>query len=678
MNILVPDSWLREFLKTKATPKQIKECLSLCGPSVDRIKRVGTEVVYEIEITSNRPDLMSVAGIAREASAILPCFGLKTSLISDLYRLKFLKGSTLRSMCKIEPSKRLKLAVKTDSLLNPRWTSVVFEKVKIGPSPDWLKKRLELVGVRALNNVIDVTNYLLKTYGQPAHVFDYDAIKGHTMILRASKKNEKLTTLDGKTHHLTGDDIVIADGSGKLIDLCGIMGGQNSAVQPTSQRIILFLQTYEPARIRRTMMTLGHRSDAGTLFEKGLDPELVLPVFREGIELVKKLTGGKIAGEIIDLYPSPYQPPTVKCSRQKLNQYLGKELSAKETKNMLHSLGFQLTLTEKEISAKVPSFRRDVSLDVDIIEEIARIYGFHNLPARLPDKEPPVVIPAPIFRWEEEIKIRLRDWGFTEVYTYSMISEELMDTFGLDKTKTYKITNPLSNEWVYLRPHLFPSVLEAVKQNLKTKDDLKIFELSMAYCYRENDLPLETPTLIVIWTGKKFLEAKGLAESIFKIFGIDFPDYIQKDNNQLSNVYGDNHLILGDFGSLGEINNQLISKMGITKPITRLYLDFTKLVAHAKPVKRYHPLPKYPPIVEDLAFVVPENFEIGPLASTLKKANPLVIDVSLLDIHENTRTLHITYQDPNRNLTNEDIKPIREKLIKLATEKFSLSLKTVD
>lgn len=620
MNILIPDNWIREYLKTKATPLQIKEYLSLCGPSVERI----TNDVYEIEVTSNRPDSMSVFGIAREAAAILPRFGISAKLVGNPYTFK---GSTFKG------SK--KLAVSADSSLCPRWTSVVIDRVSVKPSPLWMQKHLAATGIRPINSVIDITNYLMRAYGQPAHAFDYDEVKGGVMKLRASKKGEKITTLDGKTHTLAGGDIVIEDGSGRLIDLCGIMGAKNSRIKETTKTIVLFMQIYDPARIRKTSMALAHRTEAATLFEKGLDPELVLPTVYKGIELMEELTGGRVASKIYDLYPKPYKPYTVSVSRQKLDAYLGISLKDKEIKEILTSLGLGSGL-----SIQVPSFRRDIQIDVDIIEEIARIYGYHNIKPTLPDSAPPMTEPDALLAWEDEIKIRLRDWGYTEVLTYSMISEEL-----LGESTAYKIANPLSSDWVYMRPQLLPSMLAAVKDNIHLKKDLQLFELSMVYEYRKDDLPREKPTLIVACTGKKYFELKGLAESLFDLFGIPFA--------------------LDGYGSI-ELHDH----------ITILTLDFEKLVKNAKPTKTYIPIPKYPPIVEDIAFTVPEQFHVGPLIEAFKKAHPLISKVSLLDVHESTRTIHIEYQNPSRNLTNEDIEPIREKLIKLAEEKFGVTLKT--
>src|SRR3989344_4669902 len=392
MNILIPDQWLREYLKTKATPEQIKEYLSLCGPSVERITKVADEIVYDIEITTNRPDSMSVIGIAREAAAILPRFNISAKFTNDPYKLNtdnyILRASGASREVTLKSSKPL--SIKTNPVLNPRWTSVVLTNVTVKDSPVWLKKYLELTGIRPLNNVIDITNYLMRAYGQPAHAFDYDRIgknknKIPVMLLRESKNGEGLTTLDGKTHTLPGHDIVIEDGNGTLIDLCGIMGAENSSIKNATTSVVLFMQTYDPGHIRKSSMALAHRTEAATLFEKGLDLELVLPTIYKSVELMQELAHAQIASPVYDVYDSKYEPVNVTVSKEKLTTYLGGAvLPDEEITDILQSLQLEAKLTKTEITVKVPSFRRDIAIDVDIIEEVAQTYGNHRIVATLP------------------------------------------------------------------------------------------------------------------------------------------------------------------------------------------------------------------------------------------------------------------------------------------------------
>jgi phenylalanyl-tRNA synthetase beta chain len=670
MNILIPDSWLREFLKTKATPKEIQRCLSLCGPSVERIKKTGDDYLYDVEITTNRPDAMSVTGVAREAATILPQFGIPAKFIDDPYAMQ---TKPFINAHKKDSEAGKKLSIKTDARLVPRWTSIVLAGVRVAPSPAWLKQKLEATGIRSINNVIDITNYLMRAYGQPAHAFDYDEIRGAHMILRESRKGEKIVTLDGKTHTLPGGDIIIEDGMGRIIDLCGIMGAENSSIKPGTSTVMLFTQTYNPVNIRRTSMALGVRSEASSLFEKGLDCELTLPALIRGVELMEKLTGARTASKLYDVYPRPYKPYSVAVSKEKTRGYIGTTLTNSEIKKILAPLGFTPSISKKDITVTVPSFRTDVTLDVDVVEELSRIYGYHNIPTKLPEGEPPVVIPDPELAWEQEIKIRLRDWGFTELYTYSMISEKLMGTFGLNTKKAYKIANPLSAEWLYMRPTLWPSMLTGIEQNLHARTDLRVFELSMRYVWRPNDLPNERPVLLIGWTGHKFREAKGLAQAIFTLFGLK---HLSSDKPKPLQWYGETHLQLGEYGSVGEVTEQLLNKLGIHEPITMLDLEIDTLVKNADRSKTYHPISKYPPIVEDLSFIVPAGFQVGPLIDVLSRVHKLIESITFLDAYENKRTFRVTYNDPTKNLTGMDVAPIRQKLIEYAGEKFGAAVVT--
>ncbi len=670
MNIVIPDSWLREHVITKATPKHIQEYLSLCGPSVERINRIGKEVVYDIEVTANRPDTMSVVGVAREAASILPRFGIRAQLVGDPYQTP-LKGPTLQG------SLRKRLIISTDSVLNPRFTAIVMENVNVAPSPKWLARRLELTGTRAINNVVDITNYIMKLYGQPVHAFDFDAIASSntsaTLTLRASKKGEKVTTLDGAVHSLPGNDIVIEDYTGRLIDLCGIMGGASSQISDKTTTIILFVQTYNPIHIRHTSMALAHRTEASTRFEKSLDPELVLPSMIKGIELMRSITNGTIASRLYDIYPKPYRPYTVSLAKEKLYTYLGEKLSDTDINAMLSPLGFTVTTTANDIVVRVPSFRRDVTIDVDLIEEIARIYGYHAIAPRLPANEPPLIIPGNTLAWEEELKIRLRDWGYTETYTYSMISEELMEAFHLNKRTAYKISNPLSSEWVYMRPSLLPSMLAAISQNLAYCDTLRLFELSMCYHPNKGGLPKETPTLLVAWTGDAFRHAKGLAQAILSLFGIAWPREELLSSSQ--HVQHARSLSLAPYGWLGAIAQEFLTTMHINVPVVILELDVSVMTKHANPAKKYMPIPKYPPVVEDLSFNVLPGTQTNKMIDVLQAQHRLIHTVTLLDTYKNSRTFRITYRDLSRTLSTDDVKPIREKLIRVAEQTFNATLK---
>ena len=306
MNIKITHNWLLEYLETDATPQEIQKYLSLSGPSVESVTKVGNDYVYDIEVTSNRIDMASVFGIAQETQAILPQFGKKAKLLFNplnSYRFPVILASPVKSGTRPESLLKIKIS---DKKLCSRFTAIILDNIKISPSPEFISKRLQLCGIKSINNVVDISNYLMLSLGQPVHVFDYDKIGKATMILRESKKGEKITTLDKKEIILPGGDIVIEDGGGKIIDLCGIMGGLNSAVNEKTKKIILFVQTYNPQKIRRTSMLSGQRTVAATYFEKGLDEERVEPTTIYGVELLEKYAGAKMASQIYDIYPNPF------------------------------------------------------------------------------------------------------------------------------------------------------------------------------------------------------------------------------------------------------------------------------------------------------------------------------------------------------------------------------------
>src|SRR5260221_1504967 len=303
MNIQILHSWLLEYLDTNATPAKIGEYLSLCGPSVEKIEKRGNDWLYDIEVTTNRVDMMSVYGIAREAAVILPQFGVKASL------------KPLKSKVPQFPKISLPLTIKSNDTLVKRTMGVVFTDIKNWKTPDWMKTRLEASGIRSLNAVIDITNYVMTEIGHPCHVFDYDLIKNHTIIIRESKKGEKIIGLDNKTYTLPEGSIVFDDSTGTIIDLPGIMGTKNSVVNDDTKTVLFEIENNDPVRIRKASMTTGIRSVAATLNEKGVDPELAEKAMLRGIELFQELTGATIASKIYDHYAKPYMAKKITLSK---------------------------------------------------------------------------------------------------------------------------------------------------------------------------------------------------------------------------------------------------------------------------------------------------------------------------------------------------------------------------
>jgi len=676
VNILIPHSWLKDYLKTQASPEKIAECLSLCGASVEQIKKVGKDKVYDIEITTNRVDMMSVSGIAREVAAILPQFGIKAEFTNDPYEIKS-KVKSQKSKVKID-------VVIKDKNLCPRFTAVVIDSVAVKPSPPKIKKRLEAASIRSLNNVIDISNYLMRSLGQPAHTFDYDKIKGHKMVLRQSKKGEKITTLDDKTHELPGGDIVIEDGSGALIDLCGIMGGENTAIDKNTKRVLLFIQTYNPINIRKTSMKLAHRTEAAQLFEKNIDPELVIPAIKQGVKLFESLAGGKPASKLYDIYPKPYKPKAIKVSLQFIEARLGTKLHSTKVKKALEALGFhvQYATSRQRFTIAVPSWRsHDVSIPEDIVEEVARIYGYHNLPSNLPKGALPKKLNNQTFYWEKRLKHLLKYLNFTETYTYSLQSKTLLKNFRLVPEEHLKLKNPLTKEWVFLRTSILPSLLEVAQKNTQF-EKINLFELAKVYLPKKKGLPYEIQHLSLLSTSG-FLKTKGIVEQIAKELNIKLDFRPHQKITQLSpektaiikaKSFGEKNSSWEMVGTIGEVFEPTLKRFEIEKRLIAVDFNFDKLAALAKKFKKYQPIPKYPPIIEHLTFTNKSQVLASNILKTARKTHRLIKGVEIIDVYKNRLSLEITYQSRKKSLSDKEVGGIRKTLVR-NLEKLGLKLR---
>lgn len=650
MNITILDSWLRDYVKTKATPKQIAEKLSLTSVSVERLEKHGKDFLYEIEITTNRPDLMSIVGLARETATVLSQNGIQATFTPP----KLTAPQT--------PKNPVKITIKNNDKLVNRICAVVLE-VNLKQSPKEIQERLETTDIRSLNNIIDVTNYVMRVIGHPTHAFDYDRLAGQTLIVRESKPKEKIQTLDKKEYSLPGGDIVAEDGKGTIVDLFGIMGLENSVVTNETKRILFFLDNNDPHRIRKTSMTLGIRTEAAQINEKALDPELAWEALLYGIKLYEQLADGKVVSNLIDIYPNKEKRKTITVSEQHINQVIGVSIPLKQSVQILKGLGFDAAIKETTIVVTPPSFRtKDMEIPEDIIEEIARVYGYHNIPNTLP----PFTSAEPYrqgengFYWEDRVKEALAYWGFTEVYTYPMVSNELYDG---PIAEAVTIHNPLTEDFVHMRRTLVPSLLKVVQEN-KNHESISIFEIANVYHKKTKDLPAQFPKLALVTKKPKnsFFAMKGVIEQLLTNIGIT--DVIWKEHTDGNNGAS----ILLNKTHLGDI--VILDRETITTE-----LDFSQLLKHATIKKTYKPLSKYPPSVEDLALIAPTNVKTGEIIELIKKQSTLIADVSLFDKYQETRTFHVVYQSYEKNLTSEGVGEIREKVLKALQEKLNAKLK---
>ncbi len=649
MNIKILDSWLKEFLKTKATPAEFAKDLSLTSVSIERIEKYKNDFVYDIEVTTNRPDVASVIGLAREATAVLSQFGIEATFLPP----KLVKPQT---------NQQLSIEIENDPSLVNRVCAVIMD-VTVKESSSLIKERLETSDIRSLNNLIDITNYVMRTIGHPTHVFDFDRLNTKKLKIRKAKKGENIITLDKKKHVLPGGDIVAENDKGEIVDLLGIMGLENSIVTNQTKRILFFIDNNDAMQMRKTSMSLSIRSEAVQMNEKGIDPELTMDALLYGISLFEKYADGKVVSDIIDIYPNKPKVKTITVSQEKINTVMGITLPLQKAQTILEKLGFAVKKKDTVLFVTIPSFRMlDVEGQEDIIEEIARVYGYHNLPSVLPSITSGHITPLgeDIFYWEKRAKQTMKYWGYTETYTYSAVSETLFEG-PIDEAVTIK--NPLDEDHTYMRKTLVPSLLQVISEN-KAYKIIRIFEIANVYSKNRDYLPKETRMFagILKKPNASFFEIKGLLEQIARDFGI--PD-LQFEKARKGGIGAD---ILLEKQEIGEI--EVLDDTSVNFEI-----NFDILAHHATLHRSYIPLSKFPPIIEDLAFVLEETISTGSIIKEMQKQSPLIREVTLLDRFHASRTFHIIYQDKEKNLTNEEVKVIREQIISAIAKKFKASLK---
>ena len=627
MNISIPYSWLKDYIKTNAEPEDIAKILSLHSFSIEKIEKVGDDEIFEIEVTPNRGEALSVLGVARELKVLLPRQGFDCDWVEKEYKIP----------SETEVKDSIEVVIK-DKTLVPRFSAVVINNVNFSESPKIIQERLEKVGIRPLGNVIDVTNYMMIDRGQPMHVFDYDKILGGKMIVRESKEGEIVTTLDGIERKLPSGVIVIEDGSGRLIDLCGIMGAKNSEVDENTKKILLFVQVYDPQRIRKASMSLGHRTDAALRFEKGIDYEGVIPALWESVNMINKLSGGTVSSNLVDIVNSEIEPRSVEVDFEKINKIAGIIIEKNTIVKILSDLGFEKV---SDSMVRIPSWRYDdVYIPEDLAEEVIRIYGYYNLNPKLPSGQIPVKETDKIFYWEKVVKYFLKYNGFFECQTYSATSKDRVSE------KAIKLSNPLNTDMVYLKTSLLPQLLEVLERNQGYSDVIRLFEMGAIYLSNDSDsedrVPYQPIMLGLVAKGVGYVELKGMLESMYDQLGL-------KDYSSIS------------------VKEYEDGKLGIE-------LNFEELVNNATKDKSYTPITGFNSIKEDLTFEIPEGILYPQIEKIILGVDGRISKLGFKDVYKNYLTFSIEYLDKDKQISSDDTQEIRKKIF-IALEKVGIRLK---
>ncbi len=659
MNILIPHSWLLEHLDTQATPEEMQKYLSLCGPSIERIYDKEGEPVYDIEVTTNRVDSMSVRGIAREAAVILGQFKIPAKL-----KAKQIDDDALRA----KPTNSLPLPkIVNDPRLCKRIMCVILKDVMRTPTPDWMAKRLLQIDQNVHDSVIDITNYITHELGHPCHAFDYDKVMalGGEIIVKEAQKGKKFTTLDGVEYETVGGEIVFENAKGEIIDLPAIKGTANTSINSETKNVLLWIESLDAKKVRFGSMSHAIRTMAAQLNEKNVDPELGEDVMLRGVELYRDLCHAHLASSLYDEYPGQKKPESISVKLETIEQYLGLKISPDQIQSILEKLECRAVVENKTVLVTPPSFRPDIEIPADVVEEIARIYGYHNLPSVIMPTPIPVIRPENVnFTIENKIKHFLADIGWQEVYTYSMVSQAIAQQSNHELESHLKIQNPLTDDRVYLRQSLLPSLLEVLDQN-PLRPALSVFEIANIYVPEAGSLPHEELQLALV-SGQPYRQVKGAVEALLKQFFISLK-YIRTLEAPYLSFTQSAVLVVEHQGSefeLAAIGVLTSGKVGVVMPMKNV-------IDVAKSHPRYQPAPKTASVIEDLTFTLPERTQIGDVIQAMSDASPMVAQVELHDVYQQNYTLTLTYHDTSQNLTKEAVEPIRKQVIDRVNNDFS-------
>ena len=679
-------NWLQSFFKRKLpSPEKLAELLTKHFAEVEGVKKEGRDFTLNIDVRPNRaPDCFSHIGIAREVGAI-------TNLT---YRGLTPVNFRLKEDESLKASDFVKVEVKNKEACL-RYTARVIFDVKVGHSPEWMRNRLEVCGLRPINNIVDILNYVMLETGQPLHAFDFVKISGiqnqkskiknqKSIIVRFAKAGEKITTLDNEKYELDKDILVIAD-SKEPLAIAGIKGGKKAEITNQTKIVVLEAANFNPKIIRRGSRKIDLKTDASWRFEHGIDPNLTEIAINRAAGLIQEIAQAKITQGLVDFYPKKVLPKKIKLDLDYIEGLLGVKIPQKEIKNILKRLSFKCNEERaRYIEVLVPTFRLDISIPEDLIEEIGRIYGYEKISLKFPIS---ALIPPKrnleIF-WEDLSKNILKESGFNEVYNYSFLSQKECEIFGFKNP--IEIENPISADYQYLRPSLIPNLLKNVATNQKFFKEIKIFELGKVFKdSKEKRMLTGVMTVPAEGGGPAFFEVKGAIDSLLNKMGISniyYDDYQPTPENSKILVWHPRKCaeikVAGEeIGFLGEISPKILEALKIGGKAVVFDLDFEKLQKIASAEHEYQPISKYPAAIRDLAILVPQEIRVAEVLNKIYDAGGnLIRDVDLFDIYEGEEipegkknlAFHIIYQSADKTLFSKEIDEIQEKIIKACQE----------
>ena len=644
------------------------------------------DIVINLDITPNRPDCLSIIGLAREIAAL-------TGQSVHLPVVSYQEGASAIEQC-------ISVEIPAPDLC-PRYCASLISGVKLGESPGWMQQRLLACGMRPINNIVDVTNYVMLEYGQPLHAFDYERIRGKKIIVRRANDSEVIVSLDGVERVLSEEMLVIADEE-RSVAVAGVMGGANSEVTEQTNSILLEAANFNPASIHYTGRILHMPSEACMRFERGIRPELTVPALKRATQLIIELAGGEAARGLADVYPGEVEPEPVLLSTGEVKRVLGTEFSLEQMVGVLTSLGFDCRQTGsgEEVLVTAPYWRSDISLPVDLIEEVARIIGYGEIPTTMLSQPIPRQNPEPVIGLKRELRQVLTGLGFQEILSYSLTSSELLSKLlpesGSPEPVLLRVVNPMTVEQEYLRPNLRANLLSAFSANRGQVDSgICIFELGRVYLPRANDLPDEVEMLCGLLGGPRhektwhnneelldFFDAKGVVQSLLDQMDVS-AGFEECEDKSLHPVKQAGIVAGGEnVGVVGELHPRVLEAFEIPEAVYIFEISLPALLPFTVSHKMFRPIPRFPPIVRDMALVIDAGVAHQKVVDIIGSF-PLVEQVAVFDVYtgdqvppgKKSLAYRITYQSPTHTLTDEEVNKVQKRILDRLSRELGAGLR---
>lgn len=678
--------WLKEYVEIRESPEKLKEDLTMIGLLVESITEAQGAFVLEIEVTSNRPDCLSHIGIAREVAA--------------LYN-RPLRYPLTQEQLTVTPERIPYRIEIRDPDLCPRYVGLVMDGIHIMPSPSWMQQRLEAAGMRPLNNIVDITNYVLLEMGHPLHAFDFDLLRRGAIVVARAKPYERMQTLDGMERELDSEMLLINDGEGPAA-IAGVMGGLNSEISQTTSRVLLESAYFHPASIRRTSKKLGLSTEASHRFERGADWENTVPSVARACYLIEQLAGGRIAGSLQDVYPTKKDPVRISLRRKNTADLLGVDFSEEFTESTLKRLNFNLeSRGDGAWEVTCPTYRADMELEADLIEELARFHGYQNIPPTLPPSRS-IGVQSPVHSLENALREIMLGQGYSEAVNISFANEADHGEFPPLDGERIAVKNPLTEDTQFMRTTLAPGLVRSAKRNFNFGQRLvRLFEIGKIYRCGPGGVPIERQTLGILGTGGftdqnwkfpsanyDFFHMKGVIETIMQGIRIHSFEVEPAAKVGFLNPADAATLRIGSqvLGVMGSLCSSLEEKYKLKQPVYLAEIDFEHLSHYAFSSVTCKPLPRYPSVERDISIVAAQDLAYRTIFKDIMGLGiPELIRMDLIDVYQGEKipaakvslTLRLTFQDREKTLTVDRVQSSIETVTSFLHNTYGAGLRSI-